>query len=386
MPSTSGAQDVLRACEASSSHFRRSLRFCRLLAALLTCSAVAQSARGATSATWLGGFGSWTDPNWSGTMFFPTNGSPGGATYSVFIDGGSPTTSDVSLSIGVIIDNLSVSTLDTLEILSDGGTIIKMYPGAGTITNAGTIKLELTGGSSAPSIEFDGSGVVGVPMGTLTGGGTVIMTGGSIGGSSAGTETLTTDNTIMGAGSVGAKNLINHGIINASIPMGIMTVSSGSTGSVKNVGTGVAGSGTLTATGGGTLYLPPGTIDNTDAAHPGTISAFGGSEVLLGSFLGGTSLIKGGTLTTDPGSEFLNIKTATLKGVTLSPGTKYVQADGTTTNLEGAITNGGIFNIGSTGMGGLPSYSSTAAMSRSAARAECSWEAPRPEYQSIPAL
>ena len=349
MPSVCGAKDVLRARKASSSRLLGALRSCRLLAAaLLMSGAIAQSARGATSAVWLGGFGSWTDMNWT-TPFYPSNGDPGfppGTTFNVFIDGGSPAVSDVTLSIAVIIDNLSISAGDTLEVTSGGEPFIKMYPGAGTVTNAGTIMLE--GGS----LEFDGSGVAGVPMGTLTGGGTVFMTGGSIGGH-AGTETLTTDNTIMGFGSVGAKNLVNHGIINASMPMATLTVSSAAAGTVKNVGTGVAGSGTLTATGGGILYLPPGgAIDNTDAVHPGTISAFGGSEVMLGSFAGGVSLIKGGTLTTDPGSKILNIKTATLNSVTLSPGTKYVQADGTTTNLEGSIINGGIFNLGSTGMGG----------------------------------
>ncbi len=250
-----------------------------------------------------------------------------------------------------IIDKLTVSSGDSLALVTDaGGTgtlFLKISPGADTITNAGLITI-----GAGSSLILDGTGVTGTPMGTLTGGGLVFMTGGSVGGTSGGSETLTTDNTIMGFGSVGAKNLVNHGVINASMPMAILTVSSAAAGAVKNVGTGVAGSGTLTATGGGILYLPPGTFDNTDAAHPGTISAFGGSEVLLGSFSFGTTLIKGGTLTTDPGSAFVNEKIATLNGVTLSPGTKYVQGDGTTTNLEGSITNGGVFNVSSTGMAG----------------------------------
>lgn len=364
MPIAGGALDVLRALITSISsgaRFPGGPGCYRLLAAaLLLCVIASQPARGATTATWLGGGGSWTDdPHWS-TGMYPSNGAlgfPPGTTFNVFIDAGMPEPSDVSLSIGVIIDNLSISSGDALEVMSGGGPTIKMYPGAGTVSNAGSIMLE--GGS----LEFDGTGVAGVPMGTLTGSGTIFMTGGSIKGH-AGTETLTTDTTIMGFGSVGAKNLINHGIINASLPMSVLTVSSGALGSVKNVGTAVPGSGTLMASGGGTLALATVTFDQTDAAHPGTIKAIGGSEVVLGSFAGGVTTIKGGTLSTDmvPASTITNIKTATLNGVTLFTPlyvlppplsyATYTQADGAITNLQGTITNGGVIEVASSGMGG----------------------------------
>jgi fibronectin-binding autotransporter adhesin len=350
MPNSFSPREVLRARRPFLSLFRR---FVLLAAALLVTGLLEPPVHAGTTDSWLGGVGSWTAMNWSimTPPGYPTNSPPPGPTYNAVI--GVPG-SDVSLGIGVSLDNLSIAGGDTLEVTSSGGPTIKTYAGAGTLSNAGMI--DLFGGSS---LGFDGSGVPGIPMATLSGGGTVMLSGGSIGGTAGPTSpvTLTTDNFIMGAGVIGGMNLINHGTIDASFPMATLSINpAGTTGTVKNVGTGAPMSGLLEATGGGTLALGIGTFDNTDPTHPGVISAGAGSKITLGSTLGGLTTIKGGTLSSlagDPGSFITTVPpgVVTLNGVTLAPGTKYGQADFAHTNLEGTITNGGSISLSSSGMG-----------------------------------
>ncbi len=331
---------------------------CLLAAAFVVAGIAAPPAHAGTTDSWLGGFGSWTAPNWSihTPPGYPDNGFPAGATYDAVI--GVPG-SDVTLGIGIFLDNLSIGAGDTLEITSGSAADIKTYAGAGTLSNAGMIDLEITTPGSGSSIIFDGSGVPGSPVATLSGGGTIMMAAGTtISGTPGATSpiTLTTDNLIMGGGGITGLNLVNHGTINADIPMATLSIApAGTTGTVKNVGTGAPMSGVLEATGGGMLSLGIGVYDNTDPTHPGTISAGGGSKITLGSTGGGTTVIKGGTLSTlagDPGSFITNVKIAALNGVTLAPGTKYGQGDFAQTALEGTITNGGSISAAASGMFG----------------------------------
>jgi fibronectin-binding autotransporter adhesin len=302
------------------------------------------------SDTWLGGTGSWTSSNWSVTtgLGYPKNGSPSGTTYTALIDNGNATVSDVSLSASVAVDNVSVSSGDTLEILSSGVLTIPTYAGAGTISNAGTIKLRVTGGANAPTLMIDGSGVAS-PMAALTGGGVVTMTSGSMISGALGTETLSSNNPISGAGTISGLNLVNHGTINANVSGVILSINPSST--VANAGTGAAGTGLLEATGGGILVFGGGTFDNTDPTFPGTISATGASSVVeLSVASGAATTIRGGTLTTDGLGNIENFHITTLRDLTFSSGARFIQSDGATTNLQGTITNGGTITLLSLGM------------------------------------
>ena len=309
---------------------------------LVSCAQCAVAAQIADN--WLGGAGVWTNHNWSVTsgLGYPSNGSPSGTTYSAFIDNGNVAVSDVSLSGSGAVDDLSISSGDTLEILSSGALTIPTYAGAGTIANGGTIKLRVTGGSVAPSLIFDGTGVAS-PTATLSGGGVVTMTSGTMISGLLGTESLTSNNSISGAGTIGGLSLINHGTINGNISGSTLSINPAAT--VANAGTGSVGSGLLEATSGGTLALGGGTFDNTDANFPGTISATGASIVDVGVTSTAATIIKGGTLSTDASSQIENRNVTTLNGLTLASGTRYIQPDGATTNLQGTINNGGSITL-----------------------------------------
>lgn len=313
---------------------------------------IASQLPAATPDTWLGGTGNWTDKHWSVTTGsgYPNNGSPAGTTYAALIDGGNTVVSDVSLSTSVTVDSLSVSNGDTLEILGSGVLSIPASAGAGTISNAGTIKLFVAGNITAARIVFDGTGVVS-PTAILSGGGSIVMASNlsaeTLISGATGLETLNNSSTIAGAGEISLLNLVNHGTVNASISG--LSLYLAPTSSVINTGTGFAPGGILQATGGGILALAAGTFDNTDPGFPGIISATGASKVQVGLTGDMTTLIKGGTLTTDSSSVIENHGLATLKDLTIAAGSRYLQTDGTTTNLQGTITNGATMVMLSTG-------------------------------------
>jgi hypothetical protein len=318
------------------------------IAAILFIGIPAVAAAAQLSDTWLGGAGSWTNMNWSVTSGsgYPKNGSPSGTTYNALIDGGNAAVSDVSLSNSVAVDNLSVSSGDTLEILSSGVLTVQTYASAGMLSNAGTIKLRVTGGAVAPSLIVDGTGVSS-PMATLSGGGVVTMASSSMISGTTGLETLTSNNSIAGAGTIGGLNLVNHGTINANVSGAMLSVNP--TATAANAGTGSIGSGLLEATSGGILGLGGSTFDNTDPMFPGTISATGASTVEVGLTVATATIIKGGTLMTDSSSVIENFHVTTLKDLTLATGAKYLQPDGATTNLQGTIANGGTMTLLSMG-------------------------------------
>ena len=318
------------------------------IAVILFIGIPAGAAAAQLSDTWLGGAGSWNNMNWSVTSGsgYPKNGSPSGTTYNALIDGGNAIVSDVSLSNSVAVDNLSVSSGDTLEILSSGVLTVQTYAGAGMLSNSGTIKLKLAGGAIAPSLIIDGTGVAS-PMATLSGGGAMTMASGSMISGAIGSETLTSNNSIGGAGTIGGLNLVNHGAINANISGAMLNINP--TATAANAGTGSIGSGLLEATGDGILGLGGGTFDNTDPSFPGMISATGGSTVEVGLTVGTATIIKGGTLTTDSSSVIENFHVTTLKDLALATGTKYLQPDAATTNLQGTIANGGTLTLLSIG-------------------------------------
>ena len=125
----------------------------------------------------------------------------------------------------------------------------------------------------------------------LSGGGTVILNNASSSylRGSASTDTLVnTDNTIQGQGSIDGLNFVNQATVNANAAGGTLTIQA------PNSQTPITNTGTLEATGGGTLYFLNSTVTNTNA----TISTDGSSSsVILNS-----SGIIGGNLTSTNGA------------------------------------------------------------------------------------
>jgi YVTN family beta-propeller protein len=173
---------------------------------------------------------------------------------------------------------------------------------------------------------------------TLTGGGTITMTGGNawIRQDTGGSSLTNVNNTIVGAGQVGNGNLtvINQvgGTINAS----------GASNTILFNAVGAVNQGLLEATSGGTLSFDV-TVNNAS----GTISAGAGSSVQFGN---GTD-IQGGTLTSSsaPSTFFgTTASTVVLDGSThggLTNAAAYTLNNNTDTQLLGAVNNTSTFLI-----------------------------------------
>lgn len=268
------------------------------------------------STAWTGGAGNWsTATSWSPNPCAPNPPCyPNNPLWSVSIDGGkdgaSPVTEDVPGGIG--IQNLTIDSDDSLTIntgdsLSINGT---------AISNAGQITVNGAGGNG---LVIAGANV------SLTGGGKVTLAGGYIT-FTTGTQTLTNQETIDGAGSI-SVNFDNPSLIdaNAGSPL---TISSGK-------GT---NSGTLEASGGGLLELVETTLSNAG----GTINALAGSTVQLDNHV----VINGGTLTTSGSGVIRSANNGPLLNGVTNSGTYQVPPGSTT--LEGTFTNTGAFQLNST--------------------------------------
>jgi hypothetical protein len=226
--------------------------------------------------------------------------------------GGSAELDDVTISSGTTYTNGGSETM-TLE---------------GAIVNDGTFAIN---GASGNSIVNLGTSV------TLSGGGTITMSSGS--GSAylrgSGVTLTDTNNTIQGEGNIGdngALALDNETTIDANVSGQNLNLNGGG-GSVTNTGT-------LEATGGGTLQLL-GAITNTG----GAITANGsGSTVDVDG-----ATVTGGTLNTSGGGVMQTESSADLSGVTISSGSTYAAAAGTTTALNSSLTNKGTFVIDGVG-------------------------------------
>jgi hypothetical protein len=255
----------------------------------------------------------------------------------------------------VVLSSLTGGTLQT----QNGGTIVQSGSGIfndltiaagttftigdgqqiylnGTITNYGTIAVAGT--------VHDTDLFIGVPFTggsvTLTGGGTLTMSNSThniINGVGTPNDTLTNiDNTIRGSGEISSLTpLVNQGTIDADQPHALYIHA--------NVAT-TTNSGTLEATGGGTLVLA-GAVNNAGA----TILANGAnSTVILGNAGESGGTVNAGTLTTQDGGAMGPSGSATLNGVTISSGSTYTVFNGQTTYLQNAITNKGTIAVAAT--------------------------------------
>jgi hypothetical protein len=150
------------------------------------------------------------------------------------------------------------------------------FPAAASFTNSGTINwgngakltLDITSGNgtvqnngninlSASTLALNDSG--NVHTATVSGGGTITMSGATITGQS-GSETLVNYNTIQGSGTISQLTLINNGNIYANAT-NVLTISPTSGGFTNNGQVNVTGAGGMTVNGqlkngsGGTLHV-----------------------------------------------------------------------------------------------------------------------------------
>jgi hypothetical protein len=257
-------------------------------------------------------------------------GVPNSTTNGCIINGttGTPAVANLAANSVASVLNLQVGTStnanDTLNI--GNNSQISVY---GTqIINNGAINLNATGNNSY--IMLNNSV-------TLSGTGTITMTAPTAGGTNfieqaASGLTLTNQSTIQGAGTIGNGGLIlaNSGIVDGNV--------SGSTNAlILNSSGGITNTGTLEATGGGTLNMQSVTT-NTG----GNITASG-----AGSVVNFSSTVTGGTLNSSSGGILQTgaNNTAQLSGVTISTGSTYTTGNNTDLIIYGTITNNGNISI-----------------------------------------
>lgn len=148
--------------------------------------------------------------------------------------------STMSLNIG----SSSVTNTGTFNIKAGGTMILDITAGSGTLTNSGNIilagsTLSLNSGGNQNSV-------------TLSGGGIVNLSGGTITGSSGSEVLINNDNTIQGFGVVSNLQLVNFGTINASGPNALTisgSLSNGLSGTLPTATVNVSGPGGLVVNG-----------------------------------------------------------------------------------------------------------------------------------------
>ena len=199
---------------------------------------------------------------------------------------GSLTAADFVFNETPVVDNAG-----TLAV-SDGATL----PLDGTIDNTGTITLNGTGDQT--ELQIVGDGV------TLQGGGQITMSDGAgdiIVGATAATTLTNVDNTISGAGQIGAGDgnltLVNevHGTIEANIAGGILTVDTGND---------ITNNGILEATSGGVLQIDDAVSGSGHAVIAGGTVAFEAAANIDVIFDNGTSTPTYGELVLGDASAF----------------------------------------------------------------------------------
>ena len=266
--------------------------------------------------------------------------SPTPSTVNLFT--GSITGGTLTSTLGGVIDvtdtftvtNVTISTNSAVNVLNN----TQLSLGAGTITNNGAINLN--GGNNGTDLIINGGSV------TLTGGGTVNLsnsTNNAIEVATAGDTLTNTNNTISGAGQIGAATgmlFVNQagGIVDANASGGTLTINP-SNGASTPVGS-TTNLGLLEASGGGILQ-----VENTVTNTGGTIEALAGGTVNLN----GTDLI-GGTLTSVGTGVIQGYNSALLDGtsghaVTITSGTNFDIPNSFVTVIAGTITNNGTINV-----------------------------------------
>jgi len=268
----------------------------------------------------------------------------------VTINGGTITQTGAGL---IQLANVTINTAlanngtSTIEVIGGGNTV------SGTLTNpaGGQLKLDnggvlnitgssivnngtftMNGSANTTALEINAANV------TLSGSGTLTLSNfaSNIIGGSSGTDVLTNQETIQGAGNIGVGQigLNNQGTIDANQSVG-MTLQVSSAGGTNT--------GTLEATAGATLTVLGGTYTQTGSGK--FLASGANSEVLLDA-----ASITGGTLTATSGGKFVAENNSTLTGLSISSGTSVNLLNGNVLHLGvGTITSKGTINVGSTG-------------------------------------
>ena len=282
----------------------------------------------------------WSNPdNWIGGFV------PNGSAAEAVVGATAPAVANTDVSLATLTVNVDgvveVGTSRNFEItmLNNAGTVTtgnnSDFGISGTVDNSGSIDIVSTGNQT--DLELN-SNV------TLTGGGAVTLRGSNAGitdVTSFSNATLTIDDqTIQGEGNIGrgVTTLVNQatGLIDANVDGGTLLIDAD--------GGGLTNSGTLRASGGGTLELRDagaGDFANTG----GTIEALDDSEVLLTN----NARIVGGILDTDGTGQFrVGVsQNAFLENLTLSG--SLVADNNSDTGISGTINNTGSIEIVSTG-------------------------------------
>src|SRR5262249_3630896 len=187
--------------------------------------------------------------------------------------------------LGVTAASLTASNFvfDQTPVLNNAGTMTigdgALLPLAGIINNAGSIALDSAG--SETHLQLIQYGM------TLQGGGQLVLSDSGenfISGAASSVTLTNVDNTISGAGHLGAgqMTLVNDGTI----------VATGSHALVIDTGANVVtNAGTLEATGSGGLIV------NSDVANSGLIWAHGGNITMNGAVTGSETAIISGSAT-----------------------------------------------------------------------------------------
>lgn len=254
----------------------------------------------------------------TGGLIFAATGAEIELLSGATILGGTLTTSGTGF-----FESRTASTLNGVT-LSSGSTF--HIPNAtnatliNAINNAGTISLQSLGNATDLIID---------PLGaTLTGGGVIEFsnhTNNRIYGASASSQLTNSNNTIRGAGQIGAGQLAftNQGTVEANLNAATLTIDPAASAFVNT--------GTYRAVNGGVLVLNTGSFDNTG----GTIQAQTSSTVRLS---GGTTVTHG-TIDVGP-SAALQLATSSFDSGNLTTAT------GATINTtSGTNTLGGTLNL-----------------------------------------
>ena len=196
------------------------------------------------------------------------------------------------------------------------------------VTNSGDININGGGSAAATDLEVLSAGA------TLTGGGTISLSGSNAGITGFSGSVLTIgEQTIQGDGSVGrnAVGITNNasGLIDANLDGEILLIDASADG--------LTNAGAIQASDGGTLTINGTVVDNAG----GTITAQAGSTVLLDNGV----TINGGTVSSVGTGE---VRTDTLSNVFLNGTThsgSLISGVASDLGVSGTITNSGDINI-----------------------------------------
>ncbi|GHC10799.1 hypothetical protein GCM10007047_30170 [Cerasicoccus arenae] len=272
--------------------------------------------------TWIGGSANWNVPaNWSPGNI-PNNSTD---SYQVIIDGNDGADSVVSLNTNAVIDNLSVTTGDTLNILNSRSLSLTTLTPSTALTNNGTINLNSSG--SATRLIFGGDAAI-------SGTGQIQLS------NNAANQITTTGVLNHGSGHTirGAGTLLNN--LGGMINHGTIVADSSTTLSIAPDSRGFVNQGSLQATGSGSLTFAAGIFTNT--GH--TIHVGSSSQLILSA---GTQLVGGTIETIEGGFTTFAATGAVLEDITLN-GT-IIQDTAIDTTIRNSITNNGTISLQSLG-------------------------------------